>query len=128
MNKTIIIGIVVIVLLAVVGYLVTSNKEVAPGGDGNSNVEQEVSGTVVSVNTEQVAVDGPALVTVQTEDGEVVVAVPSMGINLCAARDNIADVYELSSGDEVAVLGSVGENDMIIPCESADHYLRVVGE
>ncbi|HVS79816.1 MAG TPA: hypothetical protein VHF05_02465 [Candidatus Paceibacterota bacterium] len=94
----------------------------------SSTADREVKGTVQSVNTDQVAVDGPALVTIKQADGtDAVIAVPSMGINLCAASSSIADVYSLKTGDAVGARGKVGENGQIIPCESPAHYLHLSG-
>lgn len=98
-------------------------------GEAFSVEEREVSGTVVSVNTDQVPVDGPALVTIREESGtQAVIAIRSMGINLCPAQANIANPYELKSGDKVEARGQIGEESMIIPCESDAHYLRTVGQ
>ena len=52
---------------------------------------------------------------------------PSFGLPLCEAFTNIADVYQIKSGDRIEVNGSADENDRVVPCESADHYLRVIG-
>jgi len=131
----IIVLLVLIVILALV--FVFSNKEpvdapVTPQTtDSNTSTPVEtgdrtVSGTVVTVNTAQMAVDGPALINVKLADNtEAVVAVPSMGINLCAAKANIADVSTLKAGNKVEVRGSVGVDGRIIPCDSSTHYLRV---
>lgn len=86
----------------------------------------EVRGTIVSVNTEQAMVDGPYLVEVDTGAGVTTIAIPSMGLPLCAAREQIADPYTLTAGQQVIAYGAVGEDGMVIPCESPDHYLQVV--
>lgn len=140
MQKTII----AVVVLALVGvglyYVLTmyqpnpdalsglNQEEVqAPEETGEEAVEGEVRGTVVSVNTEQAMVDGPVLITVRSQDEkEAVVAVPSMGLPLCAASTNMADAFALTAGQYIEVRGAVGADGTIIPCESADHYLRVV--
>lgn len=140
MQKTII----AVVVLALVGaglyYILTMyqpnpealselNQEevLAPEQEQGEEAEGEVRGTIVSVNTEQAMVDGPVLITVRKESGEeAVVAVPSMGLPLCAARANMADAFALTAGQYIEVHGAVGAEGMVIPCESADHYLRVV--
>lgn len=84
-------------------------------------------GNVVSVNMEQAAYDGPYLVTLQTKQaGQVVVAVPSMGLPLCEAykAKNIGEVSLITVGNEFEVRGEVAENGSVVPCVSADHYLR----
>lgn len=83
-----------------------------------------LEGTVMSINTDDVALDGPSLITVNTTEGERVVAVPSMGINLCAAKDDIADVFTISLGDTVSVSGEPDEEGRVVPCVDASHYLR----
>ena len=115
-----IIWIVIIVIIAAAAYMAFKPKATAPV----KNVV-EARGEIISINTEGVALDGPALVNITTEDGEAVVAVPSMGINLCAAKDSIADVYELRAGDMVSVRGEKNENGHIVPCVDASHYLRL---
>lgn len=140
MQKTII----AVVVLALVGaglyYVLTmyqpnpdtlsefNQEEVqTPEEMGEGAAEGEVRGTIVSVNTEQAMVDGPVLITLRSQDGEeAVVAVPSMGLPLCAARANMADAFALTAGQYIEVRGAVGAEGTVIPCESADHYLRVV--
>lgn len=87
------------------------------------------SGTVVSVNLEQIAFDGPAIIMIETETGaQQEIQVSSFGLLLCPAQESIADVYTLQSGDEVEVRGAVSAEGAIVPCESEDHYLRVSAE
>lgn len=117
MNK--IIWIVLVVLVAVSAYFYFS-----PEAEVDTFATAE--GTVSEVNLEGVAFDGPALVTIEDEDGkEHVIAVPSMGINLCAAVEDIDDVFALSVGDKVSVRGEVDEEGRIVPCADSSHYLRV---
>ncbi len=142
MNKTI-AAVVVLVVLGAAAYFFFTSREVANAPQENpeavatpdeeaeeeedSGEERTVRGTVVSVNSEQVPVDGPTLVTIEIENGEeAIIAIPSMGINLCAAQEHIADLAALAEGDTVEVRGQVGVDSMIIPCDSAEHYLRVV--
>lgn len=83
-----------------------------------------IEGTVTSINLEGVMVDAPALVTITTDEGDKVIAVPSMGRNLCVAKE-LADVYTLKVGDSVSVKGEADEEGRIVPCMDASHYLRV---
>lgn len=139
MQKTII----AVVILALVGaglYYVLTMYQPSPDALSELNQEQaqvpdasaegvggEARGTIVSVDAEQAMVDGPVLITLREESGEVaVIAVPSMGLPTCAARANMADAFALAPGQYIEVRGAVGVDGMIIPCESADHYLRVV--
>jgi hypothetical protein len=54
------------------------------------------------------------------------VAVPSMGINVCPAAEDIADPFTLTTGDYVLVRGEVDDFERIVPCGDSSHYLRVV--
>ncbi len=136
MQKTLI----AVVILALVGaglyYLLTSYT---PSPDALSELNQpepeaptqgvsgEVRGTILAVDTQQAAVDGPVLILIQQDSGEAaVVAVPSMGLPTCAARGNMTDAFALQAGQVIEVKGTVGNEGMIIPCESADHYLRII--
>lgn len=86
------------------------------------------SGKVLAVNTDQVAFDGPALITLEGAGGELsAIAVPSMGLPLCPAYQNIGDIYLLKSGDMIEVRGAVSEDGSIVPCDSNEHYLRTQG-
>lgn len=85
-----------------------------------------VSGVVLSVDREAITYDGPAYVVIDVLDGsQVTVAVPSMGLGLCEAREDILDVYTLTPGTKVEVRGALGEDGYIVPCQSADHFLRL---
>lgn len=96
-----------------------------------ANLDQETSlvtiaGTVTDIDTSQIMVDGPGLVTIEGNDGNRhVIAVPSMGRNLCAASGNLTDPSEIAIGDSVEVQGEINAEDQIVPCAEANHYLRV---
>ncbi|MES2994478.1 MAG: hypothetical protein V4681_00355 [Patescibacteria group bacterium] len=136
MNKTL-IAVIILALVAAGLYTVLTKyprqvvldqgaPQMAPE-DQVASGDRAVSGTVISVETEQAMVDGPVLVTILSEtEGIAVIAVPSMGLPTCAARDNMADAFALMAGDFVEVRGSIGEEGMIIPCMSIAHYLRVI--
>lgn len=137
--KNIVLVLLGLILIAGVVYFVmdkdtalapeTENVTENTNDENGETNDRAVKGTVVTVNTDQVPVDGPALVTIRVEDGtQAVIAVPSMGINFCAAQANLADVYSIKSGDRVEARGQVGVDSMIIPCQSAAHYLRVVSQ
>lgn len=126
MKKSIII-LVSIIIIASLAYTFTRNDDALENlPPPNQITAREVKGTVVSVNTDAVALDGPSLITIKDESGaDVVVAVPSMGINLCLAKDAIADVYTIKAGDVAEARGTVDEEGRIVPCESSDHYLKI---
>lgn len=98
------------------------------GGTEETEIEEReevtVSGIVSAINLDSIAFDGPALVTLQTEGEQTeIIAIPSMGLQLCPAASAIADVYMLEGGDAISVRGERDEEGRIVPCESAEHYL-----
>jgi heat shock protein HslJ len=126
-EKTIVIIISVVVIL-IGGFFVLNtyiyNEKQAEYVVGDT---VERSGTVLAVDTDQAALDGPVILTLEGDGGEMTtIAVPSMGLLLCPAYEanNIGDVYLMKAGDRIEVRGVVGEDGSVIPCESADHYLR----
>lgn len=85
------------------------------------------SGVILSVDLEQAALDGPYILTIESDDGELsAISVPSMGLPLCPAyqNKNIGDVYLLKQGDKIEVRGEVAEDGTIVPCSLSEHYLR----
>lgn len=88
-----------------------------------------LEGVITDVNLDGLALDGPALITFTTEVGEShVIAIPSMGIQLCAAPDEIMSPSIAAVGDRVAVRGALNvEDETIVPCSDASHYFRVTG-
>lgn len=118
---------ILIVLILIGGLIVyTRDTEVSNVPDGRT----VVSGTVTEVDLEGVMVDGPALLSVQTETGEMyTVAVPSMGLRLCPAFEHIADPFVIERGDMVEVRGKVEEGaSTIVPCDDADDYVRAMSQ
>jgi len=91
--------------------------------------ERTATGQITSINLDMIAFDGPAVVTIQTDaEAFTEIHVPSFGLLLCEAKANIADVYELNAGDRVEVRGSMNAGGSIVPCDSPDHYLRVISQ
>lgn len=126
--KKILIVLVLIAAVATLIYLFRSEKATDNSlvGNDDSNGDSIARGTIVEVDTTQVPVDGPTRITVRQENGsQVFVAIPSMGINLCPAQENIADWSILKTGDRIEVRGSELEGS-ILPCESSAHYLKVI--
>lgn len=127
----VILVVVALVIIGIVFWVSTSSPDVTPRTEEELNIFEEgndvtVRGVVSAVDREQMMVDGPGLITVVTDaDAQHVIAVPSMGRNLCAAGDRVTDAYEIEPGDLVEVRGTIGVDMMIIPCEKSGHYLRV---
>lgn len=126
-NETIMKTILLIVLLLVVVAFGVYAVQRVPTAQNETSTVGKAQGVVTMVNTEQIAFDGPTLVTIRTDVGERVIAVPSMGLPLCAAYKQIADVYTLAVGDRVTVNGSINEEGQIVPCEDPTHYLIAYG-
>ncbi len=92
--------------------------------DGRGSVV--VEGAIIAIDTEQIALDGPVRITISTPfEDEAIIAVPSMGILLCPAYGAMADAFTLTIGQTIEVQGYATSEGEIVPCESADHYLRV---
>lgn len=131
--KNILIGSIAVVLILFVSFFALNsyiyNEKQATGEPvPTETLERELVGVVTGVDVTGVMVDGPALIDIETEIGEShSIAVPSMGINLCPAAQNIANVYDVAIGDVVSVRGTFGEEKSIVPCNDASHYLQVVG-
>lgn len=86
------------------------------------------SGTVTNVNLDEMAADGPARITFTATTGtEHEIAIPSMNLPLCAAKDAITSPNNVAAGDTIEVQGSIDENGVIVPCEDASDYFRVEG-
>lgn len=126
---------VVAILFLVVGVGIVAflglNRETAPVAPPVATttppvVDLTLIGQVTEVNFEQVAFDGPTIVTFTTAGTNEVrqLAVPSMGLIGCLAAAEIADPFQLAPGDRVEVRGRVGEDGVLVPCEDAQHYLR----
>lgn len=86
-------------------------------------------GLILRIDAEAVAYDGPLYVLLEVENGSTAtIAIPSMGFNLCAARQSISDPYALKTGEIVEVQGELDASGNIVPCQGAEHYLRIVTE
>ncbi len=121
----------VIALVVLVGLFLALNAYIYNEKQAEFTVGQtrEFKGAVLAVDLTKSAYDGPVIISLVGDDGKnETVAVPSMGLPLCAAYQakNIGDVYLIKPGDQFEVRGSVNEDGYVVPCESADHYLRPV--
>lgn len=131
-NTLIVLG---VIILIIIGYFLFASE---PTPEVNLEEEEQVEeveevqqsqtveGTVISINRDQVAADGPTVLIVEEDSGDTAtITVPSMGLPFCVAQENIADVFALEEGQRVEVRGNVDSEGAITPCESEDHYLRV---
>lgn len=106
---------VIIVVVLAVGYFMLFRNDKPQG----------LEGVVLDVNLDQIAFDGPSLVTIEVSGEEKIIAIPSMGLPLCPAFENIAPTDSIEIGDRVLVLGEINEEGQIVPCSSSNHYLKV---
>lgn len=86
----------------------------------------ELEGTVTGVNFTQIALDGPYLIEFASMYGEThTVAIPSMGLPLCAANAQIDTPSDTQPGDLISVRGVLNETEQIVPCEDEEDYFRI---
>lgn len=88
------------------------------------------SGKIVSIDTNQIAFDGPYIFNLESETGELTaVAIPSMGLPMCEAYKalKIGDMNLIKVGDEMEVMGVVSEDGSVVPCSSSEHYFTPKG-
>lgn len=117
--------IVLIVVVVIGGGFFYFNNYIYEEKQGEQT-RNSAEGIVTAVDTNGVAADGPALVTVRTsDDSAAVIAIPSMGLPLCAAVENIDDVFAVEVGNSVSALGDVDPAGRIVPCESSEHFFRI---
>ena len=107
------------VLLLVAGCATTS----APDLVLETGSTATLSGTVVSVNLEPMAVDGDGVITIETESGATARVFVAARMNLCTA-EGLDLVGDLAPGDRIEVQGRVMGGTNIRPCEGDDHFLR----
>jgi len=85
------------------------------------------SGVVAGVDASQAVVDGPVIIQIRNTDaGTTTVAVPTMSLSTCDAFENIADVPSIELKESIIVRGTKQSDGDIVPCDSPDHYLKVV--
>lgn len=136
MQKNTIIAIIVLIALAVGGYFLVTRyapeAEVAGNQEGAETATGEdraLAGPIMEIDSRGIAADGPYLITILTSSNEeATIAIPSMGLPLCAAQGTIADPVSISVGETIEVRGTVEEDGTIVPCESPDHYFRLATE
>ncbi len=123
--KNVLIGGAVILVVLIGGFFALNSYIY---NEKQADVERAViAGTVSAIDLTPMAADGPARITIRTENGEEkIVEVPAR-INLCPAMPNIVDVGVLEVGDAAEVTGDVGAEGVVVPCESMEHYFRAKG-
>jgi len=84
-----------------------------------------VSGTVVTINVEAMAVDGDGVITLETGDGSTARIFVAARMMLCEA-EGLDLIGELAPGDHIEVSGDAVGGTNVRPCESETHYIRRV--
>lgn len=83
-------------------------------------------GSVTAVDLEPMTYDGPGRIVITTTEGKnLTIEVPAR-MNLCAAKDTIDDVSQIAVNDTIEVTGDLTAEGVVVPCESMEHYLKVV--
>lgn len=128
MSKFTLIALVLFIFTLLAGAVwYFTQSELAPGTDEQVSGDVMFSGTVLSVDNSAMMLDGPLQFVIATEiDTTETVSVPSMGINLCAAADSVRPAFAVAEGDVVSVRGLRAEDGSIFPCDSSEHYVRIV--
>jgi hypothetical protein len=118
----------VVVLTLLVGGFFAFNYYIYE--EKQSDIPQsKTRGLVTAIDVSAMAYDGPGKIFITSLDTntEVVIEVPSVGLAACAAKDMIADISAIAVGDGVEISGDLLETGAVVPCTSAEHYLRVTG-
>ena len=84
-----------------------------------------LSGTVVEINVEPMAVDGDGIITIETDGGETARIFVAARASGCSA-EGLELIGEVAVGDRVEAQGRVVGGANVRPCEGDDHYLRRV--
>ncbi len=120
-----VIGVLIIAFFALNNYIY-QEKQADDGSIINETIN--LSGVVTAIDLEPVMADGPARITIETESGEIEeIDIPSMGMQLCAAKQNITAPQFVLMGDLVDVSGQKDEEGIVVPCEDIAHYFKVKG-
>lgn len=116
------------VILIIIGVFIFTRDANAPQYDQpvEDAGDMTVTGTLRSIDTEAIAVDGPFVLYIESEDQNIEVRIPSMGLPLCAAQESIADPFSLEVGMNISVRGELSNQGYIVPCDSVDHFVRVI--
>ena len=127
MTKYILIGILLLVIVG--GFFMLEQEPVATIEDTNEVIKFVTkTGTVTNVDSTEVMLDGPTIITaIEASGEEFIVAIPSMGIQSCVAKDSIADAYNIAAGDIIEVSGTPDEEGKVVPCADDDDFLTVTG-
>lgn len=121
--KNILIGGAIILALLVGGFFAL-NAYIY--NEKQSDIQRlDVRGHVTAIDLEPMTYDGPGRIIITSEGKNVTIEVPAR-MNLCAAKDTIADVSQIEVFDTIEVSGDVTAEGVLIPCASMEHYLRVV--
>ncbi len=123
--KIIILGVASLIILLIGFWLFNSYIYNAKQPTWQAGDNASITGTVLFVDRNQIASDGPLVFTVEASDGSLeIVAVPSFGAPLCAAAIAIETAFAVEVGDEVLVRGTRMGDGSITPCDDPNHTVE----
>lgn len=123
-----VVGVIVALIAAffALNNYIYNEKQADEGVNNAVGMNVEFEAVVDTVDLSQISVDGPALINFMSPVGEMhTIAIPSMGLSLCAAHEQIDTVHKIEVGDAIAVRGALNEEGHIVPCEDTSHYFRI---
>ena len=124
--QKIIVWVVGVAIVLIIGFYVFNSYIYNEKQEEERQESITSEGVITSINVEGAAVDGPALVAIETPSGDIEnIIVPTFGLSLCTAFENIEDVFAMEVGQYIELSGYESTDGGIIPCDSLDHYLRV---
>ena len=104
-------------------FLLLAGCVTATPSDAPPGTDRTVEGTVTALDFDPMAYDADGIVTLETNDGEVVRVFLPARSNLCAATYD--DWADLEIGSRAAARGAVVEEGAVRPCERTEHYFRL---
>ena len=84
-----------------------------------------INGTVINADNSQAVVDGPTVVNVELDSGEIVETRIESGETACLA-EFVINGFNVKKGDYVQVYGEVVNDTYIRPCALKEHYFQVI--
>ncbi len=129
-KSLIMLGAALVVALGIYGVYTLTHITTREGGAPapETTLTVALKGTVTAVDLSAMAFDGPARIMFETEDkNSYTIAIPSMSMPECPAKDALAAPSLIEVGDTIEVEGDRVNDGEITPCSRTSHYLRLYG-